>query len=96
MLTMCNKRNSVKRKIRGKIVRLDSCVAPTVMNYNKHGLRTVASCCGHGVYDWSIIIRSDDGTFYDALTAQQFPKGRKHFYTMDSKGFYHLIPGGHI
>ena len=38
-------------------VKVDSCIAPLVQTLNDYGIRTTASCCGHGkVTHASIII----------------------------------------
>lgn len=35
---------------------IDACIAPLVKVLNENGMRTVTSCCGHGVEDGSIIL----------------------------------------
>jgi len=37
-------------------VGIDSCIASIVEALNKSGIRTIASCCGHGKIDGSIIL----------------------------------------
>ena len=39
-----------------KPVGIDSCIASIVEALNKNGVRTIASCCGHGKIDGSIIL----------------------------------------
>jgi hypothetical protein len=34
--------------IEGKRIGVDACIAPIVAALNRAGIRTVASCCGHG------------------------------------------------
>lgn len=42
----------------GKIepVNIDSCIVSIVEALNKAGIRTIASCCGHGKIEGSIIL----------------------------------------
>jgi len=90
---MCKKRNSIRRILRGHVIRLDNCIAKEVMDYNEIGkLNTVASCCGHGRYRKSVIFLMDDGSFFELYSRRVFPKGTKTFYRIDSNGFYHLKP----
>lgn len=37
-------------------VMIDECIATIVQALNKGGIRTIASCCGHGKHDGSIIL----------------------------------------
>lgn len=37
-------------------VDVDSCIATIVAALNKDGIKTIASCCGHGKMDGSIIL----------------------------------------
>ena len=45
--------------IRGRRVEIDICIADIVAALNAANIRTVASCCGHGVHDGSIVL--EDG-----------------------------------
>lgn len=42
-----------------KVAFCDYCVAPFVVALNAGGIRTLASCCGHGKIDMSIIVEKD-------------------------------------
>lgn len=86
---MCHKRNSVERKINGIIKRLDSCIADLIVDMNNEGVKTIASCCGHGIYPITIVYRAL-GEVREFRSGVIFPKNRKYFYKMDSKGFYFL------
>lgn len=35
--------------IGGELIPIDTCIAPLVVQLNQFGIRTVHSCCGHGV-----------------------------------------------
>jgi len=43
--------------VNGRVVFVDSCISHLVAALNAAGLETVASCCGHGKIDGSIILR---------------------------------------
>jgi len=47
-----------KKRPDGKIA-VDSCIAPLVQCLNDTGIRTIASCCGHGHQPSSIILDED-------------------------------------
>ena len=34
---------------RGRVVYVDKCLKEAVENFNANGLKTVGSCCGHGI-----------------------------------------------
>ena len=90
---MCNKRSSVNGIVRGKKVRLDSCLRSKIEVLNNAGLHTVASCCGHGRYYPSIVFRSKVGTFYTFRKGTRKPviiPRTRNFYRMDSEGFYFI------
>ena len=38
------------------IIKVDSCIAPLVQMLNDYGIKTTASCCGHGKVEHSGII----------------------------------------
>ena len=42
---------------KAQIIDIDSCIAPIVLALNDAGIETVASCCGHGKIDGSIVLR---------------------------------------
>lgn len=60
---MCEFGNTVKLKIIGKVVDVDSCIAPLVQMFNDNGIETIASCCGHGKICGNIALT--DGRFID-------------------------------
>lgn len=64
----------------------DPCIAPIVRALNADGLRTIASCCGHGTRPGRIALHSGQELFIlpdfdsarradDLLTALGFPPG---------------------
>jgi len=51
------------------------------------GIKTLASCCGHGVYSPTIIIQKPDGTIRDWMSDIIIPR-KKRFYKRDSNGVF--------
>ena len=108
---MCKKRNSVRIHIKGRTdrvvdkmvkikdrtVRVDSCLKLIIQYLNELGYRTVASCCGHGIYKPTILILSwnikNNKTYwnhvYDFFTDIVLHKTKK-FYKKDAEGFYYI------
>ena len=72
--------------------RMDSCIRELIEHMNwylKSGIKTVASCCGHGRYPMTILIKNEDGFTLEMCHGKWL--GRKsRFYKMDSKGFYFI------
>ena len=92
---MCQKRNSVHRKINGVEKRLDSCIADMVVKLNVQKIKTIMSCCGHGVYPISIIVEVEDiVTKEECLTNLFYPfqvwTKKRNLYRTDSNGLYYL------
>jgi hypothetical protein len=75
--------------IRGKKVRLDSCIREEVEDLNREGKVTVASCCGHGVYPPTILVREKDGVIRLFYRTILIPRTR-NFYRKDDRGFYYI------
>lgn len=54
---MCKWNTLKKVKLtNGQFVSVDSCIADIIQALNNTGIRTVASCCGHGKQPSSIIL----------------------------------------
>lgn len=66
---MCKWGTNTVVMIDGKPRNIDSCIAPLVSALNAGGIRTVASCCGHGRLPGNIIIEGD--VFLTLLTREQ-------------------------
>jgi len=86
---MCNKRNSTTVYIQHqkRWVKLDSCIAPLILNLNQHNFKTLASCCGHNKYPMTIIVESN--TNLELIQTIPIPR-KKRFYVKDKKGFYYI------
>ena len=45
---MCKHGKTVEMELGGRMWSIDACIAPLVQGLNQGGIKTVASCCGHG------------------------------------------------
>lgn len=77
--------------------KIDPCIVDAVRDINNNGLKTIASCCGHGKYHPSIIIRKKDNSCWDWFTKKkvhnykpQFNKQHNYYYKRDKDGFYYV------
>ena len=73
--------------------RIDTCMRGIVEKINKEGrYRTLASCCGHGEYSKTIVIKDKlTGIILEYYTQIQLQsKKRNRYYKRDNKGFYFI------
>lgn len=85
---MCVKRRSVIGHIRGKDVRLDSCLRRRIERLNQRGIVTLACCCGHGRYPTTIVVRH--GKVVRELRTGVVLSAKRRFYRTDEEGFYYI------
>ena len=95
--TFCHLRNHWKSRIGRKVKYLDTCIAPVVEAFNdKRSLgqigRTLACCCGHGIYHPTIFyINKKSKIIFEYFSGQEVkPMKRRYkcFYQRDVSGFY--------
>ena len=88
---MCQKRNTLRLMIKGKKIRVDACMRNLLRILNLHGIRTVGSCCGHGKYNMSIVVKSYgiNGKIYDLISDITIPR-EIMFYKKDKEGYYYI------
>ena len=93
---MCNKRSSIKIHILKKsngycYIRIDPCLKNVISLLNKRDscMETLSSCCGHGRYPMTIIIRDTWKTF-ELFSGVEFPHDKKRFYKKDKEDFYYI------
>lgn len=53
---MCKWGTVVQLPIRRRVVPIDQCIHHIVASLNAGGMETMASCCGHGKQDGSIVL----------------------------------------
>jgi hypothetical protein len=88
---MCKERNSRNAYIyhQNRYVKVDRCIGMMITMLNDIGVKTLASCCGHGIYPMSIIVKRQDGKAVDLCSGEIFKQKRK-FYKKDKNGFYFI------
>jgi len=72
--------------------RIDTCLRKIVDEINNgEKFHTVASCCGHGKYPATIVIRDINGYIYEYYSRQLLDKAKKHrYYRKDKQGYYYI------
>ena len=71
--------------------RIDRCLISIINNLNKSTkLKTLASCCGHGIYNSTIVVKEKGSIFEFYSNKQLKPKKRNRYYKKDKKGFYFI------
>lgn len=74
---MCEKKKYCARKI-------DPCLINAVMELNNRGFVTVSSCCGHGVYPKTIVIKDGKDSYLEFFSGiKVIPQKKRYlnFYT---------------
>lgn len=90
---MCVQGNEIDIKLTdGRIKSCDACIQPIVQLFNDYGMQTMASCCGHGKQNTSIILcdgrevlilrNFEDTRMVDGLFPPLNPRGREWVWTI--------------
>ena len=54
-------------------------------------LKTLASCCGHGIYDPTIVVKDKTGNIFEYYSSKLLgPRKRNRYYKKDNNGFYYI------
>ena len=70
---------------------IDPCLVNLIKFLEEHGIRTVACCCGHGIYPMSIIVRTGrEGVTREICSNTTFEGRRKRYYKRDENGVYFI------
>ena len=71
--------------------RIDKCLIPIINHLNKSNLKTLASCCGHGKYNSTIVVKDKLGNISELYSGVLLlPKKRNRYYKKDNMGFYYI------
>ena len=72
--------------------KIDSCITHLINALNGHPhIVTLASCCGHGVYPLTVIVKDlEGGRIYELLTNRTIKGRSKKFYKADPSGRYYV------
>jgi len=72
--------------------RIDKCIRPLIKWLLKSDFSPVASCCGHGKYPLTVVVRwIENGklTYYELFSNTKIPRTRR-FYKRDAEGYYYI------
>ena len=72
--------------------RIDKCLISRIEKINeKNNLKTLASCCGHGKYNPTIVVKDKLGKIYEFYSEIiLIKKKRNRYYKKDNNGFYYV------
>ena len=72
--------------------RKDVCLVKFIERINKYSpFRTLASCCGHGVYHPTMVIKDKDGNLFELFSRKKIEiKKRNRYYKSDDAGYYYI------
>ena len=71
--------------------RVDACLGDIIKGIRKEGFVPVASCCGHGRYPMTVVVKRPDGRMMEYFSMAPLQrKKRNRYYTRDSKGHYYI------
>jgi len=69
--------------------RIDRCLRPLIKQLSKQqGLKVLASCCGHGRYPLSVVVKARGLTF--ELYSGAIITRKARFYKRDADGYYFI------
>jgi len=72
--------------------RIDKCLITLIDNLNKSTeLKTLASCCGHGIYNTTIVVKDKEGNIFEYYSNKFLgTRKRNRYYKKDKNGFYFI------
>ena len=78
--------------------KIDPCLIEEIRLLNQDlGFKTISSCCGHGKYEPTIIVRDELGLCYELYSEIQLnaydrrkKKQFNRYYKKDSEGIYYI------
>jgi hypothetical protein len=87
------------KKLKGCGRKIDKCIKVFIKNLNECSIPTYASCCGHGKYPMSVIVKvhfspanfykQECGEYFDLISGVHIPR-KKKFYKKDKEGYYYI------
>lgn len=84
---MCKKTN-----YQSSNTRVDECIRSLIKYLNVCDYKTVASCCGHGKYPVTVVIRwmLNGKPMYNELFTGKIIHRSRRFYKKDAEGYYFI------
>lgn len=72
--------------------RIDKCLILIINRLNESKkLKTLASCCGHGRYNTTIVVKDKDGKIFEYYSKELLgARKRNRYYKKDKHGFYYI------
>ena len=71
--------------------RFDKCMIQVITDLNKSDLKTLASCCGHGKYKSTIVVKDKSGKIFEFYSNKLLGiRKRNRYYKKDKDGFYYI------
>jgi hypothetical protein len=87
---MCEKLSYCARKI-------DPCLVKEIEILNQSGFNTISSCCGHGKYNASVVVKDHLDLCYELYSGIQLnaydrkkKKQYNKYYKKDKEGYYYI------
>ena len=70
---------------------IDECIKPLInfMKVKGGKLQPVASCCGHGKYPMTIVVRNHLGHTWELMSNENISR-KRNFYKKDKQGYYFI------
>jgi len=90
-MEMCYKKNYIPVWISHlkKDRYIDECISRLIEEANENNLRTCASCCGHGKYPKTLVVKGNNGNAIEIFSGAIIKRTR-NFYKKDKEGFYFI------
>lgn len=72
--------------------RIDACLREKIRGINQNTpFKTIASCCGHGKYPTTIVVRDKSGKIHEYFSGVPLEKKKRNrYYKRDSEGYYYI------
>ncbi|MFW9872928.1 MAG: hypothetical protein ACFFG0_07490 [Candidatus Thorarchaeota archaeon] len=72
--------------------RIDECLIKFIERINKYTpFKTLASCCGHGKYKPTIVIKDKNNTIFELFTKKILgTRKRNRYYKKDKENYYYI------
>ena len=71
--------------------RIDPCMVNLLEFIQEHSnvIEILGSCCGHGKYNMTIVVKDQDAEIFDLMSDINIPR-KKQFYKKDKQGYYFI------
>ena len=91
---MCKKRNSTEvpyKNQSGHNAKVDNCLVGELISINLSvRYKSISSCCGHGKYPKTIIVKDKKGLIFELHSKIVIPRKRRFYIKNKENGLYHI------